>query len=979
MANQGADPLSQLSGGESGTWAFLFSDIEGSTQLLLRLGDRYDDVLELHRDIVRQAIARHGGDEQGTEGDSFVVAFRDVTSAVLAAVEAQGALRATKWPEGIDLRVRMGIHIGAARNDPVRGFNGLAVHATARVMTAAHGGQIVVTRPCVDLMAEGVATARPLGSYHLKDLPGPIELFQLAAPGVEDTFPPLRAAALLQTGDRPRVRTPLRGRDRELQSLAARLAEPGAVTLIGPPGTGKTRLAVEALDRVDPTGVSTFFVDLAVVSDADRTLSRVAEVLGIQGENDATESLAVALADRPRVVALDNCEHLIRGVAPLVDFLLQRCPKLTILCTSREALGVSQEEIVAVRPLDTSEEQPTSDALQLFLDRTGAQGVEIPEADWPDVREVVRRLDGIPLAIELAAGLASTLSPREISDRLTSRFRVLGRRGGAAVDRHQTMLAAAEWGYELLSPGEQRALRALSVCAGAFDLGTAEALLGGDDEDPTEPLEHLHRLIRTSWLSRESSGLGSRYRFLETFKAFGEQEAGRAGDIEDHRRRHAEHFLAAAQEIAPRTVGLEQLAAAAQLDEYVEDVWGAIVWSLDGPALLPEAVTTFVALTRYWQTRPDWSEVDRLGSRLLAAVDARPEVVNSAKRSELTSVVALYEFMGGNEDRALELVEQTQLLAAATDDTMARARSARISGMVYGKTNQLERSLECINECIAISETGDVGIFLNLAYLDRAELRTAVEGLEPAIEDLRRALEAATEASDVLGAMMTRTALARVLSAAGRESEALSELIEAEKGLAFTRNPMAGIFLPVQIARYTQSPAEFRETALTVVEGTKRLGRRTSRVDAHKFAAIAALQVADLTDARAHVSEIVQLGGLSVRGGHPVVLLRAAVAHASGDTGAVRDLLMQDLKRMFAGRNRMACVELLWLLSQWNLLEPELNAEAAGVATGLVSTFGLPWEFEVYTGTPRPFDSNVEPRSNADLDALVEEILARTF
>lgn len=288
------------SAAQTGTWAFLFSDIEGSTRLLLRLGDRYDEILEQHRAIVRAAIAKHGGDEQGTEGDSFVVAFRDVTSAALTAIEAQRGLSQARWLSGVELKVRMGIHVGEARLDPVGGFNGLTLHATARVMGAAHGGQIVVSRPCVDLLAAEVARTRLLGSFHLKDLPAPLELYQLVAPGLETEFPPLRGTGSVRGTTRRRVRTPLRGRQRELDRVEAQLAEPGLVTLIGPAGTGKTRLTVEALDVVDPTGANSLFVDLAVVADVERAIWRVADALGIEGEDDALEAVVAAIgSSRP--------------------------------------------------------------------------------------------------------------------------------------------------------------------------------------------------------------------------------------------------------------------------------------------------------------------------------------------------------------------------------------------------------------------------------------------------------------------------------------------------------------------------------------------------------------------------------------------------------------------------------------------------------------------------------------------------------
>ena len=662
---------------------------------------------------------------------------------------------------------------------------------------------------------------------------------------------------------------------------------------------------------------------------------------------------------------------MLRGVVPLVETLLERCPKLTVLCTSREALGVWNETIIPIPPLNTDSHDAPSDALRLFLDRASEQGVDIPVTEWPAVDEVVRRLDGIPLAIELAAGLASTLSPREIAERLTSRFRLLGGRGGSASDRHQTMLAAVQWGYELLEPDEQLSLRALSVCAGPFDLATAEALLGGGDGGE-EPLDQLHRLIRTSWLTRQSTGFGSRYRLLETFKAFGEEQAARVGDLELHRQRHAAHFLARAQELAPRATGADHVAGIAEVDADFEDIWIALSWAAGNPVLLAEGVAACVAFVRYWQTRPDWSEVERLGQRLLTAVEAHPGRVDLSLRAQLTSMVGFYRMLAGDLQSALELTESAREMADRSSDVYARVRTLRMSGLIYGRLGRLHAAIEASTAAIDFAEREELRSFLVLAYQDRAANRAATEGLEAAIADLTAAIAHASALDDTVGEVMGRMFLTQMHMYRGHNEAALAEVSLAEELLPTTKHQMASIFVPLYRSQFADPPAAYHQAALTAVDAATKLGRRSAQVDAHAYAAIAALQVGDVAAARRHIAEVADSEGLTK---HNVALAQIGVAHASDDETKTRALLLQEMARAFQAGSRGSSVDLLWLLSVWNLLEPEQARRAREIATAFVPVFGMSWQVEVLTGQPRPFGADVDPRPASDLDEIVKEIL----
>ncbi len=484
--------MSQL---PAGTVTLLFSDIEGSTRLLQRLADRYAEVLREHHRLLRLAFGAWDGIEVDNQGDSFFVAFPAAADAVVAAVTAQRALAGHPWPDGVSVRVRMGLHTGEPINIGER-YIGVDVHRAARVGAAAHGGQVLLSRTTADLVARalpvGVAL-RDLGPHRLKDLEHPEHLYQLVVEGLPADFPPLRTLDS-RPNNLPLAPTPFVGREREVAQVVALLrhADVRLLTLTGPGGTGKTRLgqrvAAELLDDF-PDGV--WFVDLAPITDPALVAATIARVLGVQegADQPLVASLIEQLREKRLLLVLDNFEQVV-GAALQVAEVLAACPGLKVLVTSRVALRLSREHEYPVPPLALPDPRrlPPLDrlsqyeAVRLFIER--AQAVKpdfaVTNENAPAVAEICHRLDGLPLAIELAAARVKLLPPRALLARLGHRLQVLT---GGARDlpaRQQTLRGAIDWSYRLLAPEEQALFARLAVFVGGRTLEAAEAVCGGE-------------------------------------------------------------------------------------------------------------------------------------------------------------------------------------------------------------------------------------------------------------------------------------------------------------------------------------------------------------------------------------------------------------------------------------------------------------------------------------------------------------------
>ena len=547
----------------SGTVTFLFTDVEGSTRLLRALGpERYRSALEDHRRIVRQAVAAHGGQEVDTQGDAFFIAFHRVQDAVAAATDIQHELAAHPWPDRLDVRVRMGIHTTEAlpADD---GYVGVGVHTGARIAAAAHGGQVLLSQASAELAGEehGIRLI-DLGAHRLKDLSAPQRLHQLVIEGLPDRFPSPRTLVAGPPSNLPPQMTALVGRDREVREVVDLSRRDGVrlVTLTGAGGAGKTRLALAAAaELLDEFEDGVFFIPLESVSDAELVLPAIGQALSVS--EAAGQSLSAFLGPKRMLLIIDNLEQVI-GAASALAQLLREAPGVRAIVTSREALRVAAEQIYPVDPLAPSE------AIALFAERAAAiqPGFAVTDANADAVGELCRRLEGLPLAVELAAARVSMLGPEAILARLDQRLTLLTGGSRDQPARLQTIRNTLQWSHDLLGDPERRLFADLSVFVGGFTLDAAEAV--GDTD-----LDLLRSLVDKSLVQRRVD----RFLMLETVREFAAEQLQASGDVEAVKGRHATFF----EKLATRAhdVRLRRQAVADELEADHDNLRAALEWS----------------------------------------------------------------------------------------------------------------------------------------------------------------------------------------------------------------------------------------------------------------------------------------------------------------------------------------------------------------------------------------------------------------
>lgn len=569
-----------------GIVTFLFTDIEGSTRLVQDLGTpKYREVLEAHHQLVRAAIRQHGGVERGTQGDSFLVVFADPATAVAAAAEMQKHLAAAEWPGGVAVRVRMGLHTGQAS---VGGddYVGVEINRAARIAAVANGGQVLLsdaTRALVERALPPGVSVRDLGEHRLKDLDAPEHVYQLEVPGMPTTFPPLRSVAG-PGGPRPMPTTRLIGRERERAEIRRLLGETRLLTLVGPSGTGKTRLMLAIAEEPDPRFPDgSFLVELAPVADPSVVAATIAGALGVRqvGGKPADAVLADHLRGRRVRLLIDNFEHVI-GAAVLIDELLRSSPGLQVVVTSQVHLQLSSEQLYPVPPLSLPENETDatgSDAVRLFVERAAQARPDfrLTAENAGEITAICRRLDGLPLAIELAAARVTILPLGMILKRLDNALSVLESRRADVAERHRTLRAAMDWSYRLLGREESAVFRRLSVFVGGGALDAVEAVAGAAAENPLAVLEGL---VRHSLVIADTSGPSPRFRMLETIREFAAEQLSAVGDFEETRGRHAAWYrdLAEAQEPG---LALLHPDAAEFLEPEIENLNAALRWAMD--------------------------------------------------------------------------------------------------------------------------------------------------------------------------------------------------------------------------------------------------------------------------------------------------------------------------------------------------------------------------------------------------------------
>jgi predicted ATPase/class 3 adenylate cyclase len=568
----------------------MFCDIEGSTALARTLGDGWPEVLAAHRAILRGAVGAHGGIELGTEGDSLVAAFPRARDAVAAAAGAQRALAAHRWPAGARVLVRMGLHTGEPALTP-EGYEGLDMHRGARVMAAGHGGQVLLTaavRATVgERLPEGVAV-EDLGEYALRDFPHPEHVFQLLVDGLRTTFPALRGAA----GESPKLPHPptrLVGREREVADVAALLASDGArlVTLTGPGGVGKTRLATEIATVLGARWRDGWrFVSLASLGAAEQVETTLAGALAVvvaEGERPR-EALERWLAPRELLLLIDNFEHVVTA-APLISELLDAAPGVTVLATSREPLRLRGERIARVDGLSDQ------DGTELFLARAREHdpGLEPDDAEREAIAAMCRRLDGLPLAIELTAPWVSLLPISQLASRLQQPLEMLDRGARDAPARQRTLRATLDWSDNLLDADARAAFAALAVFPGHCTIEAAQAIARAS-------LQALAALQAKSLVAR----CGERLAMLETVRDYAAERLAERADADDIRSRHARHYLTLAEEGEAGLDGPDWVIWRRRLDAEIDNLRAAFAW-LVAARRVESALALASALQPFWR------------------------------------------------------------------------------------------------------------------------------------------------------------------------------------------------------------------------------------------------------------------------------------------------------------------------------------------------------------------------------------------
>jgi predicted ATPase/class 3 adenylate cyclase len=743
-----------------GTVTFLFTDIEGSTRLLQHLGDRYAQVLSDQRQLLRAAFQEWGGHELGTEGDSFFVAFSGPTAALAAVVTSQRALAAYSWPEGAPVRVRMGLHTGEPTLTP-EGYVGLDVHRAARINAAGHGGQILLSQRTHDLVAPllpvGVSL-RDMGAHRLKDLLHPEHLFQVVIEDLPAEFPPLKSLSA-HPNNLPLQLTSFIGREREMDEVKQRLTTTRLLTLTGTGGTGKTRLALQvAADLVEVYADGVWLVELAALTEPSLVPQAVVGALHLREEpgRTLTETLLDYLHRKQLLLVLDNCEHLIHPCACLAETLLRGCPQVQVLATSREALGILGEVAWRVSSLPVpdpeqlragSAEGPSMvtqyEGVRLFVERGLAvqSSFTVTRHNAPALAEVCHRLDGIPLAIELAAARVRALPVEQIAQRLDDRFRLLTGGSRTALPRQQTLRALIDWSYDLLTEPERVLLRRLSVFAGGWTLEAAEAVCTDEGLEGWEVIDRLTTLVEKSLVQYEEQEGEGRYRLLETIRQYGAEQLQRSGEEALWHERHRDWYLALAERARPALIGPEAATWHRRLEQERDNLRAALISTLARGEADP-GLRFVASLWRFWEVRGYWTE----GRERLTEALALSEDVRTKRRAYALLAAATLADQQGDYAAAWPLYEACLALYRELNDLGGAAAALMHMGGMLWYQGELPRARSLLEEAVEIQRaSGDslelAGALNNLAgvLVEQGEVERARAMYEQTLE-IRRPL-----------------------------------------------------------------------------------------------------------------------------------------------------------------------------------------------------------------------------------------------
>ena len=703
----------------TGTVTFLFTDIEGSTKLWERSPEGMRLALARHDEILRQAVDEHGGHVFKTVGDAFCAAFTTAPEALEAALSAQRSILVEEWVAEIgELRVRMALHTGAAEER--RGdYFGSPLNRVARLLSAAHGGQVLLSLATQALVRDDLpegAELRDLGERRLKDLFRAERIFQVTAPDLPSSFPPLKTLDV-RPNNLPASPTLLIGREQEVTEVCGWLQRKGVrlLTLTGTGGTGKTRLGLQAAaELLDEFRDGVFFVTLAPIIDPKLFVSTVARVLGVResGDQPLEEALKTHLRDKQLLLLLDNFEQVLEA-APVVGELLSACPKLKVLVTSRSVLRVYGEHEYVVPPLalpDPGRPPPIEtltqyEAVSLFIERAQAAkpGFRVTNENAPAVAEICHRLDGLPLAIELAAARLKLLSPQAMLARLSERLKLLRTGPRDLPERHRSLRGAIEWSHDLLDEDERALFARLSVFSGGRTLEAIEAVCNLEGE--LDVLEGVQSLLEKSLLMQEEGPEGEpRFVMLETIHEYAREKLEDGREAEEIRRAHAEYFLNLAEEAEQQLKGRRQLEYLEQLEAEHDNFRAALAWALErGDTEL--AMRLGGALWWFWLVRGHLSEGQRWLEQALAK--AGRATTASARAKALTGAGRLL-LEQGNCEAATALLEESVSSFRAMGHKEGLANSVDNLGIAQAYQGELEQAKALFEESLELfREAGD--------------------------------------------------------------------------------------------------------------------------------------------------------------------------------------------------------------------------------------------------------------------------------
>ena len=704
----------------SGTLTYFLTDVEASTGMWEHEPDAMRDALARHDALIVAGVEKHRGTvvRPRGEGDSRFAVFPRATDAVTAACAIQIGLQTEPWRTSRPLRVRMALHTGEA--DVRDGdYYGSAVNRCARLRALAHGGQILLSATTARLAQEGMtgeSGLRDLGIHHLKDLQQPEQVFQLTHPALPAEFPALRSLESLPN-NLPMQLTSFIGRENEMAQVKRCLETARLVTLTGSGGAGKTRLALQvAADVMDSYADGTWLVELASVTDGSLVPRAVASVLHVTETrgNSLVTAILTSLSGKRVLLVLDNCEHLIQSCAEIVETLLRASPRLKIMATSRESLAIAGEIAWLVPSLtlpdpasfqasgaDTRALAAQGEAVRLFLDRAVAAqpSFTLTERNAAAVAQICRRLDGIPLAIELAAARVRALSVDQIAARLDDRFRFLTGGSRTALPRQQTLQALIDWSHSLLTEPERRLLRRLSVFLGGWTLAAAESICAGEGLETNQVLDLLSQLLNKSLVAVENLDGESRYRLLETIRQYARGKLFDSGETPQVADRHLDYFLVFAEEAGQHLSGSGQLEWLDRLKTEHDNLRAAIEWSRPDAADKTTSLRLVGALWRFWYVRGFISE----GRRHLQQALAENAVAPAAMRANALTGAALLAHAQGDNERGPVLIEESLALSRQSGDRKQLMEALGVASILAEYREDYEQARRMQEEGLAVA------------------------------------------------------------------------------------------------------------------------------------------------------------------------------------------------------------------------------------------------------------------------------------